>query len=671
MKAKGCRRSRAAAHVDQPQCPAKTAVGFHGLGLFQYSELADPSRDIRVVELLPGEFNDAIRIMIRHRTLVEKTGPLSRQVGLKELQLALSGSPGWEVQQLRSGRYLFINNADGKVWETKWRHPNPDVDPSLVEMPVAHGEPTYEAVSYVWGSQKSSDCVVVESTCPPTRIPVRPNLSTMLRYLRGSAMPRTLWIDALCINQEDERERGTQVARMGDIYRLAYRVVAWLGPATRWSEVAMAALRQCGTKVEFTKSGEFVAAPGTDGTWYPLISFDSGTLDAIEEFTTNIFFTRLWILQELALASRFSWLQAGHDTLPLSTAANAFFYLYSGLTEPDNINRFFAPLRNCALTVGAWPQMPVRYILRATRMKACADPRDHVYAILGICPPSLRSLITTDYGSTTSPVDVYRKFVMAEVQRSHRLDILKFVDYCVPILPVPSWVPDLSTNTGRYNTLLPGQNSAGNSRAHSVFEGSDTLKAVGKLCGVVRKAYELDGLNWSSRCQLAMSMSKGIGEPSLSGYSDDGGILQTLVIALCSGRTRERVADRYYPTSREWTHDCMVCAGGGSSALPALVQMAQGDCDGRTLIDAGGQCAGLGPGGASPGMAPVGYPKHRPLLANWALHLCMNIRRPYSSLTWLPEPTLTSPTWPRSPVQNCGRVLHAVATGWQRFAWTS
>jgi hypothetical protein len=41
---------------------------------------------------------------------------------------------------------------------------------------------------------------------------------------------RTLWVDAICINQQDIRERGCQVEMMGDVYSKAARVLVWLGP---------------------------------------------------------------------------------------------------------------------------------------------------------------------------------------------------------------------------------------------------------------------------------------------------------------------------------------------------------------------------------------------------------------------------------------------------------
>jgi hypothetical protein len=50
-----------------------------------------------------------------------------------------------------------------------------------------------------------------------------------MEYLRDQSQPRYLWIDALCINQDDDYERSAQVAIMGRIYQTARRVISWIG----------------------------------------------------------------------------------------------------------------------------------------------------------------------------------------------------------------------------------------------------------------------------------------------------------------------------------------------------------------------------------------------------------------------------------------------------------
>jgi hypothetical protein len=87
--------------------------------------------------------------------------------------------------------------------------------------------PGYEALSYEWHALAGGETI----TCCDTRFPVTYNLFSALSSLRHTNRPRRLWIDAICINQEDPKERNQQVALMTKIYTCAEQVLAWLGPS--------------------------------------------------------------------------------------------------------------------------------------------------------------------------------------------------------------------------------------------------------------------------------------------------------------------------------------------------------------------------------------------------------------------------------------------------------
>lgn len=128
--------------------------------------------------------------------------------------------------------------------------------------------PDYEALSYVWGSLddpvhiaiRSTDRPAVESgilsskSNPPLqfdKLPVTQNLGRALPYLRLRDEPRLLWIDAICVNQKNLTERSAQVQRMADVYRLASRVVVWLGEESPTSNLAMNTLKTIRSKLSF------------------------------------------------------------------------------------------------------------------------------------------------------------------------------------------------------------------------------------------------------------------------------------------------------------------------------------------------------------------------------------------------------------------------------------
>ena len=66
----------------------------------------------------------------------------------------------------------------------------------------------------------------------------------MLSHLQDHFMERIIWIDAICINQEDNDEKGQQVQSMAKIYAKASRVIVWLGRAAGDSDQALEVIRK-------------------------------------------------------------------------------------------------------------------------------------------------------------------------------------------------------------------------------------------------------------------------------------------------------------------------------------------------------------------------------------------------------------------------------------------
>ncbi|KAL7964967.1 heterokaryon incompatibility domain-containing protein [Trichoderma sp. SZMC 28014] len=85
-------------------------------------------------------------------------------------------------------------------------------------------QPEYEALSYVWGTSSSSRQIFLNGN----KITVTDNLFDALTYLRDVKKIRALWVDAVCINQKDDAEKGIQIMMMGKIYSQASQVLVWL-----------------------------------------------------------------------------------------------------------------------------------------------------------------------------------------------------------------------------------------------------------------------------------------------------------------------------------------------------------------------------------------------------------------------------------------------------------
>jgi hypothetical protein len=97
----------------------------------------------------------------------------------------------------------------------------------------------YEALSYVWGSEENLQSISVDNQ----KLKVTQNLHTALLHLRDCNIPRIIWVDAICINQVDEKEKEHQILLLPAIYAKANRVVVWLGEAQSDSDQALEAIR--------------------------------------------------------------------------------------------------------------------------------------------------------------------------------------------------------------------------------------------------------------------------------------------------------------------------------------------------------------------------------------------------------------------------------------------
>ncbi|GAB1210369.1 hypothetical protein APSETT445_009161 [Aspergillus pseudonomiae] len=136
----------------------------------------------------------------------------------------------------------------------------------------------YEAISYVWGDLNDCQSISLED-CD---FPVTANLHTALLHIRDPYIERIIWIDAVCINQKDLKERGEQVRRMAEIYIRAKSVIVWLGNSAHYSDEALEKIR--------------IAAHR------PHSVDDKFTKEAVFSLLQRPWFKRIWVLQEVAAA---------------------------------------------------------------------------------------------------------------------------------------------------------------------------------------------------------------------------------------------------------------------------------------------------------------------------------------------------------------------------------
>jgi hypothetical protein len=108
---------------------------------------------------------------------------------------------------------------------------------SKLEIPLTHVDratiflrntdsPFYEAISYCWGGPILSHTLKCDDQ---TSLSITANVDLMLRHYRKTHSIRYLWVDAICLNQQDDMEKRIQVGLMGEIFHEAEKVHIWLG----------------------------------------------------------------------------------------------------------------------------------------------------------------------------------------------------------------------------------------------------------------------------------------------------------------------------------------------------------------------------------------------------------------------------------------------------------
>ncbi|KAI1660347.1 HET-domain-containing protein [Daldinia decipiens] len=307
----------------------------------------------------------------------------------------------------------------------------------------------YEALSYVWGSDKNYT--------PIYRILVTRNLDIALRHLRRDNTPRVMWIDALCINQKNEVEKSPQVSIMGEIFRLAHRVIAWLGPEENDSSGAMYLMDYLGSQVEvdFVKIEMRPAAGCTDpniSNHYIVLPFQDRDVYSIYHLMCRQWFDRLWIRQEIYLAGPEAVIMCGLYQVKWSSFRRGLVCICIKRAQVTDFSYQYNARRDDLQGLIFQRKTKLIALIRNYSNTRCLDPRDRLYAVLSLLNDEDKALIPSpDY---TQPYDkLYTTVVRNWIKHYDSLTILYQCqlqgDTC------SSWVPDWSKSDARFNALLP------------------------------------------------------------------------------------------------------------------------------------------------------------------------------------------------------------------------
>ncbi|SMR58441.1 unnamed protein product [Zymoseptoria tritici ST99CH_1E4] len=148
---------------------------------------------------------------------------------------------------------------------------------------------TFEALSYVWGSSDTPKKVTIHET--GAVVHATRNLLEALRQLRSetNAQSPWMWIDAICVNQQNLTERSEQVQSMASIYTRATKVIAWLGPHDHDSNLALDCLDDIAKHVTFDDHTTRFHAKTSDLSW---VQNELSSIDEVQAAAIIRFFQR-------------------------------------------------------------------------------------------------------------------------------------------------------------------------------------------------------------------------------------------------------------------------------------------------------------------------------------------------------------------------------------------
>ena len=327
-------------------------------------------------------------------------------------------------------------------------------------------ERPYEALSYVWGKptvfESTIQCQDGEDETSAGSLAITANLGTALLAYRHAVKPRRLWVDAICIKQEDQDERQAQVRMMGDIFHNASQVLCWLGafadPAAdeHTALLAIDFLREFNkSRLEHLQQAQALVHGRERGTVNAVdLTHEAAHVDscwkAIKVFFDCEYFHRAWIIQEIGLAHRaiISW---GRSDICIDWREVAEFVLFLDDNGASVINHLELKSWVCNHINLVWskrddgkPIFDFSEVLHWARVHLSTDPRDYVYSLLGHPSAVIDGSLIIEPKYTLSTAEVYTNLAVNTIEKTNSLHILAFVDHSETpsFLDIPTWVPD-------------------------------------------------------------------------------------------------------------------------------------------------------------------------------------------------------------------------------------
>ena len=351
-------------------------------------------------------------------------------------------TPQYSYDKITSPRTIRLLKIEPRIFGMRCSLVHQDLD--------ADAPTSFEAISYRWGSGEKTRILDIGGKV----LPIPESAYDVLRERASIWRPRLMWIDAVCVNQEDDEDKSQQVGLMRDIYGRATRTIVWLGDAPD-GRVVFQFLVEMLLQRDNGMSGLDVAVAQAG---LKKIRDDNPKWTALGRMLENLYWSRVWIVQEIVVSRQvdiwyggrwFDWALfspiIGDLKSDSPTGLLQKLDLSEGMaTPPFRAIHQIQVIEQLRADYQAGSKWSLPWILVCFSHAQATLGLDHIFAFQGISTAVEDKALVPDYGRGT--LDVFKETARYSLAQPSNLMMLSVAgigrESKSSPADWPSWVPN-------------------------------------------------------------------------------------------------------------------------------------------------------------------------------------------------------------------------------------
>ena len=311
----------------------------------------------------------------------------------------------------------------------------------------------YRALSYTWGDDSQPRYTLLT---PDGSLSIRQSLRDALRALRHRKDTVVLWIDALCINQQDSREKAQQIPVIARVFQGAACTLAYVSNDSQDEEALIAmeliAIHSSSNENQSDAPDETPPCP-MEWTSRGLPPKDNQIWDKILQLFARPWFRRSWVVQEAVVATTLTVIcrNKSLDWNKLLMAAEAIVQEFEINGDSCTVLIPFLELAKMREWDAQQKRFPLRKLLETFRHTSSTVARDRFYSLLGIASDGHTDLFEPTYRRRFEDVVFCfgLAFLKIEIEEGNPMNILCRAGLGSQANRFQSWIPDWTTTRSR------------------------------------------------------------------------------------------------------------------------------------------------------------------------------------------------------------------------------